>query len=303
MAHKGNIQNLPRYLDKVVSLEKSLFTQDRIINQVKERINSLGHKTNYARPNQPYHQPVFEKFDDFSTMGYAAVIGAVGGGIIGAFSGGMKRGAIIGAIALAGLWLLLLIAGAVTSNSDANKAYKTAMYKYDSAVLNDAKRVKAELEEKERLVEFLDMLKKKRQETGSILQQYYDKDVIFPKYRNLVAVCSFYEYFASGRCSTLIGHEGAYNIYENEVRLERILTKLDEIIQRLDTIKSNQYILYDVIQEGNRISQRLVQEVIHQSKMVKRIEENTAVAAYYAEVSANNSEACAWIGVANYYRK
>ena len=38
----------------------------------------------------------------------------------------------------------------------------------------------------------------------------------------------FDEYLQSGRCYTLEGHEGAYNLYEEEKFKEIILTKLDD---------------------------------------------------------------------------
>ena len=42
----------------------------------------------------------------------------------------------------------------------------------------------------------------------------------------MVMVCSLYEYVCSGRCDTLAGHEGAYNIWEMEIRLDKIVTQL-----------------------------------------------------------------------------
>ena len=38
------------------------------------------------------------------------------------------------------------------------------------------------------------------------LNQLYSLNIIYPKYRNFVAISSFYEYFESGRCNTLKGH-------------------------------------------------------------------------------------------------
>ncbi|HIW25717.1 MAG TPA: hypothetical protein H9688_06470 [Firmicutes bacterium] len=80
----------------------------------------------------------------------------------------------------------------------------------------------------------------------------YDKNIIFPKYRRLSLVCSLYEYFCSGRCSTLEGHEGAYNILEMEIRLDRIITQMDMVITRLESIRDGQYVLYSAIQDSNR---------------------------------------------------
>lgn len=73
--------------------------------------------------------------------------------------------------------------------------------------------------------------------TEEALNSLYCAGIIFPKYRNLIAISSIYEYFESGRCNTLTGHEGAYNIYENEIRLNRIIVQLDIVIDKLERNK------------------------------------------------------------------
>ena len=90
------------------------------------------------------------------------------------------------------------------------------------------------------------------------LQRIYSTNVIYPKYRSLVPVTMFCEYLASGRCSALEGHEGAYNIYENELRQNIIISKLDTIASKLDSIKSSQYLLYTSISEANRLSGQMI---------------------------------------------
>lgn len=69
---------------------------------------------------------------------------------------------------------------------------------------------------------------------------YYSVNVLYPKYQALIPVCTMYEYFDSGRVDTLTGHEGAYNLYENELHLKIIVSKLTEISEKLDRISANQ---------------------------------------------------------------
>lgn len=40
--------------------------------------------------------------------------------------------------------------------------------------------------------------------------------VIYPKYLTLPAVTTIYEYLESGRCDSLAGANGSYNLYESE---------------------------------------------------------------------------------------
>mgnify|MGYP007024707781 CR=1 FL=1 len=53
----------------------------------------------------------------------------------------------------------------------------------------------------------------------------------FPKYRNLVAVSQIYEYILSGRCTELGGYQGAYNLYEQETRMDIVIMRLDDIYE------------------------------------------------------------------------
>lgn len=103
---------------------------------------------------------------------------------------------------------------------------------------------------------FLEKQKEEIENCLAISEKYrqtiYEKGIIFPKYRNLVMVCSLYEYICAGRCTELEGAEGAYNILEIEIRLDRIILQLDEVINKLEKIKNSQYALYSAVQETNR---------------------------------------------------
>lgn len=60
-------------------------------------------------------------------------------------------------------------------------------------------------------------------------------------------------------CTQLEGHEGAYNKYDTESRLDYIICQLDEVIRHLEDIKNNQYQLYAAIKESNRKYDKLIQ--------------------------------------------
>lgn len=88
--------------------------------------------------------------------------------------------------------------------------------------------------------------------TQDILQRFYAQNVIHPKYRNFIAVSTMYGYFDTGRCTALQGHGGAYDTYENELRQNMIISKLDVVIEKLDQIADNQYALYEAMRECNQ---------------------------------------------------
>lgn len=102
--------------------------------------------------------------------------------------------------------------------------------------------VNSEIEQAEQLLKELVIARK----------ELYSFDIIFEKYRNYVAVSTLYEYILSGRCDTLVGSTGAYNLYENEIRMNMVITKLDQVVECLESIKNNQYMLYTSITNMNK---------------------------------------------------
>lgn len=132
----------------------------------------------------------------------------------------------------------------------------------------------------------------------------YASGIIFNKYCNFVAVSSFYEYLLSGRCNQLEGIDGAYNIYESEIRLDTIVSQLDHVIESLEKIQKNQFLIYSAIKEtkvqlmnlndsmDKAVSSlsRIERSTLNIEKNTKEIAENTAVAAYYSQVSAYYSK-------------
>ena len=128
----------------------------------------------------------------------------------------------------------------------------------------------------------------------------YSYGVIFEKYRNFVAISSFCEYISSGRCETLEGANGAYNLYENEIRMNMVIGQLNQVIESLEEIKQNQYMIYSAIQESNRqlnalnsSTSRMVSTLgeiksraVNMESYMSRIADNTEVIAYNTERTA-----------------
>lgn len=97
----------------------------------------------------------------------------------------------------------------------------------------------------------IEFLEKSIANVSEHLQNYYDLDVIYPKYRGLVYICSMYEYLESGRCESLMGPYGAYNLLENDIKFARVVEKMENIVSNLEQIKENQNELYYAIRETN----------------------------------------------------
>ena len=111
------------------------------------------------------------------------------------------------------------------------------------------------------------------------LQKHYEQNVVFPKYRNMVAITTINEYLMSGRCYELEGPNGAYNLYEMELRQNIVIGQLSSIISSLEQIRNNQFSLYQELVKANTT----VKDILHE---VKGVRENTRLTAYFAGVTA-----------------
>lgn len=106
----------------------------------------------------------------------------------------------------------------------------------------------------------------------------------------MVSVITFHEYFLSGRCSSLYGYTGAYNIYENEIRQDTIIRRLEDILVSLEQIKQNQYSIYMAIQEGNRMTSEMLSNSLATLNAAKESAANNKIAAHNSQITAENTE-------------
>ncbi len=140
-------------------------------------------------------------------------------------------------------------------------------------------------------------MRKSLGEVEKTLRTLYRMDVVHPKYRDMVAMCSIYEYFETGRCTSLKGADGAYNLYEAELRQNLIISRLDRIINRLDEIKNNQYMLYCELKETNSILLSISSEVASIASATDSIARTSTITAVCAQATAKNTEALKYIAL------
>lgn len=171
---------------------------------------------------------------------------------------------------LGGAFLLTGIGNYLAASERDNQAYKDKVDKYrkqnsayETAQRNNQNRTEyiKQLENQKRVTEvYRQKVDNSLATSKRNLEKMYSYNIVYPKYRNYVMVSSIYEYLCAGRCKTLEGHEGAYNILELEIRLDRIITQLDRVIENLEAIRANQYMLYSCLKESNRKMDMLLQE-------------------------------------------
>lgn len=132
------------------------------------------------------------------------------------------------------------------------------------------------------------------QKTYAARNELYAYDIVFDKYRNPVALSSFYEYLMSGRCSALEGADGAYNIYESEIRANRVIAQLDAVVSSLEDIKHNQYMMYREMCRTNSLLENLNSTMDQALTSIQGIEANTSKIAENSAVIAHNSAITAY---------
>lgn len=202
-------------------------------------------------------------------------------------------GAVIGY----GLHFILMLIGVVGSRGENKEERKTYPQKVE-LFHKKQQEISHLIEDKKKSLQTTiphEITKREQQyqQTKQLLKKYYDMGFIYPKYRGLVPICTICEYLESGRCFSLLGHEGAYNLYESELRMNMIIGKLDDVINRLDDISANQRMLAQELRKSNAQLQRI-------SGTLDNIENNTALTQYYSSVTASNTTFMSWLAAFDY---
>lgn len=145
-------------------------------------------------------------------------------------------------------------------------------------------------------------VRKDLKDVEKTLSKYYDLDVIYPKYRNLVALTTFAEYLESGRCKSLYGYTGCYNVYEQELRQNIIIGKLDQILIQLDQIKKVQFATYLAIQQSNAIQSAMLNTCNEMLDETRRENAMLEAQAQDNKIIKRNSEITSTIATLNYIK-
>jgi len=286
-----NKLNLKKYLSVVLDLEKNKIILYKLILNVKEDITTQ--KRNIPIEPKKFiagaiSKPVMDTpIDKLKRFLLSVLLSSIPIGIVflvwwivKIYSG--NEFTII-AIILSALSLMICITCSFFAESNAAKieAYKKSVNDQDIKVSEYERQMKTFKHNKgtalitiNSMQNNLDLLNKQYRETSDSLSKFYSLGIIYKDYRNLDAVASFFQYLDSGRCTQLEGHEGAYNLYEEERRLNIIITGIDwiisnqrQIMNQLEQIRENQTALYDAICEVNETVNRLGQKVDHQTEL------------------------------------
>ena len=291
---------LLRYLMEVCKMERQLYAQNSVFNQLR----ATGHKIGVAKNIQPPPSVDSDKHrDNWRAFGWLITLFLLIPFEVGFFCAILDEFTKLGGFSiflLGGLsffvffavdmWLLYKRAYK-KDKRESDEINLDRLAEYWLQVSNDGKRIEKEKIYGEEIKKQAKTVWLETQKTIQALEELYGLNLVHPKYRNYIAISSFCEYFETGRCSKLEGHDGAYNIFEQEIRLNQIVTKLDDIANKLDDIKTHQYYLYQGLMQTNKTLTAIEQ---HNKKMLTSLDEirqNVALTEFNTRCAAANTEA------------
>ena len=319
MANEIQASQMTEYLGRIYQMEKELYQIERVESWIKRWIK------NCKNPKMKQHVEVPTKYRynllDFLIFGdaigyyfgmtviaaiFSCIVGGVCGGLFYEFFDGIRTGSLfaqrVGHGMIWGVVLFFLIHFIYVLIEDIKytkeyKAERTHAEQQNIDIDSENNRNRTTLLQKAEVAsKDLTKIINAKNAITSTLDRYYSINIIFPKYRNFVAISSLYEYFVTGRCRTLgvsdSGHEGAYNIYERELRENRIIAKLDQVISRLDQIIDNQQMLYSAIQECNLSINRIENNM---KKSFDHLQKSSEIVAYNSSITRQNTEHLSWL--------
>lgn len=308
-------EQIKEYLSMLLDMETNMLIQKRTLVNLMGQRDSLGHKRNFRKPEPKY------AYSD--TSGYMVKTGIAIGAIcaiitaIVVISGEDSNSGVVdsffNAIKAVGLPLLVglgsgvvggLILGGIigacvkgSRQSELNREYNEQLTEYGKEIVKDELRVKDELVQREFIIAQIEELKKQRRKSKETLDKMYSCNIIDEDYRyDIVAISSFYQYFRKQKTYSLVfdpktGDRGAYNIFDEEVRLGLIISKLDTVIDKLDEISSKQSELLNALHEANRKVDALSSNVKSMSSTLRSsIEANTNAVNTQTALNAYNAE-------------
>lgn len=246
-------EQLKEYVHIALDMETDIYTQDTAIAKLHQECEALGHERYFLPPPEfALEPPVPPKKASFGAGGVAAATGltvfipAAGAVyVLGKALGTHKTNKLHKAS----------YEEELAAYEQAKQRHQESVAEYEKELADDRVRVQAELVRKRSLGEIIEMMEKERARAEENLQRIYSADVVFPKYRNLAMLASIHEYLCAKRCEDL---PAAYNILEQEMLMNRIITGIQNIVERLDDIKQGQYMLYRAVMEGNQKAEELV---------------------------------------------
>lgn len=283
-------QQMIEYLRCALRLEVNAYAAREMINQMSAKANMLGKHDEYIPKPE--------------TTG---IIGLIFGSFFGGLFATLKYFIIVGCIAAAfgdlfiyiffvwffGVPVIIFI---ISYGDQSKKIKEYNRKKNEQRSLNEE-----ELSVKKELENRIVTLRRSLNETTNILSRFYSPNIIYSKYRDVVALAQILEYYESGRRDRLEGEGGAYDLFEYELKQEIIIANLVEIRKQLSRIQCTQTLLYNELRNTNNMLSSISGEISRISSSMNRIAIDSHISAYNSAIIASQQGATNYMNTYNHY--
>ena len=279
------------YLRHALQLEISAYTAREMIQQLRTKADSLGKHNEYI--------PKPENISFGGILGLicasikVAIIGFFILVIIGYY---ILQSEFVCFVAL--LWpvgvVIFYICAAVSEQNEAIDEYNRKVR--DQQRLNQQElNVKTKIETKIRLIN--------AELTGinQTLAKLYSPNILYVKYRDLVAVAQILEYYESGRRNRLEDEGGAYDLFEKEKRDNLIIYNLVEIRKQLNRIQHTQSLLYMELSKTNQMLSSMQNSLSQISSAINSVMLDSHITAYNSMAIASRTNATNYMNTSSLF--
>lgn len=284
-----NRNTIMTYLKHAVELEGNIYAAGRMCERLQERAVKLEIPGNIPDVTEPDVKEICSRWFQKSLKADMA-------SFVLALIVGIATGSFLYIISIPIIVALCIVAvGFLNEYFPQRERYLI----YGEKAKKERERMRSEGAAKRVLLQEVETIKERVMPSQKLLDSLYSMNVIYPKYRNFIAVAQLLEYFESGRRDTLGGVNGAYDLYEQERFQNMIIDRLDRISSQLGILQRTQNVLYQEINRTNTLVSGLENEIQNANLTLQGIQNTAAITAYNSMVLARETGARDYI---NYYR-
>lgn len=292
--------DLRDYVKIIYDLEKSKYKQEQVIKELQSEIAGYKGKLSaryYAAPTDNRAVPenrgqirvnAFEKFMIGAVLTFIIEIVCDSTGMI-TLPRTLDLTPLIPCLVVGLIFAFLSVTVSygerIQESEKRNQAYQTAISRTEamnnqiSADRNYARRQLA------RLDPFCDQVMDDYEKTVDLLNKYYAQGIIHKNYQGLIPISYIYESLETEKCYTLTGPDGAYRLYDNDRRMDRIITGVESIEKRMDLLQQNQQALFEIVCEARDTQKKIASAVQQHTQQLDSINRNMDVLNYKADIA------------------
>ena len=232
-------QELLDYLGAACDVENAINTCENVITALETSKRHIPHPAAPQSPTRIYTPPKMQTNYSMGFHIFTTILGIIIGLIIGIKLGGwailigIVAGYIIGMYGVGFLWDMLDThqhrKQVRLANVQADRKYEADITAYNREYESYLTSIKIESKAIDEIDQAIIDMRSRIRELDILRQELYSNSTLHPHFQNIMAVNHMREYIDFGICSELEGPNGAYAVYMNDVRTNRICSSIDEL--------------------------------------------------------------------------